>query len=46
MLQQNPPVLDMGCQLAKAELYDGHKTAVVVVVVVVMKTWVTCFVKT
>jgi len=35
LLEQNPPVLNYGCQLMQVVLYNGPKTVVVVVVVVV-----------
>jgi len=33
LLQQNPPVLNWGCQLMQVALYDDHKMVVAVVVV-------------
>jgi len=32
LLQQNPPVLNCGCWLTQVALYNGHKTAVVIVI--------------
>jgi len=25
LLQQNPPILNLGCQLTQVDLYNGHK---------------------
>ena len=33
LLRQNPPVLNYGCWLTQVVLYNGHKTAVVVVII-------------
>jgi len=33
LLQQNPPVLNLRCQLTHIVLYNGHKTTVVIVAV-------------
>ena len=32
--QQNPPVLNQRCQLTKVDLYNGHKTVVVVLLLI------------
>ena len=34
MFQQNPSVLNWDCQLTHGDLYNGHKTVVVVIVVI------------
>jgi len=34
LLQENPPVLNLGCQLIQVVLYNGCKMVVVVLVVV------------
>jgi len=36
LLQQNPPVLNWGCRLIQVNMYNGCKTVVLVVVVVVV----------
>ena len=38
LLQQNPPVLNYGCRLTyNIDLYNGHTTVVVVVVMILIE---------
>ena len=37
--QQNPPVLNWRCRLTRVDVYNGRKTVVMVVVVVVIKAY-------
>jgi len=45
LLQQNPPVLNWGCQLTQVVLYNGRKTVVIVVVFgrPLVKRFVLCY---